>query len=209
MMPAPPAGDSHWPTGNPTPSRNALSDWDQGHLGGFRRIVLVLVALLPLFGGLAGLALTALTPVDYTGEAYLLITTTADGADVSAVSIAQAVARVATSESVLDSAGSDDLLRSAAQRGDLTASASPDSPLVNLAATSSTASDAASLADEFAIQLQRHITRFEGVAQVRAEVFASASLPRDPSSPNRFVNVVSGVALGILAAAVVFVLRRP
>ena len=161
-----------------------------------------------MMGGLVGLVLDSLVPAHYTSRAYVLITSDTDGANVSALNIAQAVARVATSDSVVNSSGSAHRLSIAAQQGRLSASSSPDAPLVELFATASTASDATVLANQFAGRVERHVTSFSGVARVRAEIFASASQPSRPSSPNRFVLWVTGFGLGVLAAAVLFVIRR-
>jgi capsular polysaccharide biosynthesis protein len=186
--------------------------WDRiwERTGEFSLTVLVLVALLPVIGGIAGTLVVAVTPERYTAHSYVLVTSTGgEGADVSAVSVAQAIARVATNESVLDAGARGDRLRTATREGAFTATASPDAPLVDLSATASTASDAVTLADELALQVVEHVTAFRGAAKVRAEIFASASPPDAPSSPNPVVSVVAGAALGALIAAAVLILRRP
>lgn len=173
------------------------------------RSVLAFVALLllPVGGALAGYALALVTPPSYTAQAYVLIADSGAAGDVSPGDIAQAVARVATSESVISVADSESLVLAARQQ-ELTSSASPDAPLVELSATASSADAAAALANDFADAVELHITTNSGVGEVRASTFASASAPAKPSSPNVVVNVTAGAALGVLLASVVFVLRR-
>ncbi len=195
-------------TTSPWPGWEVARDWLKDVGVKVARSLPALIVLLAVFGGLLGILVAALSSDRYTAHAYLLVTTTGSGADVSAVNTAQAVARVATSESVLSADGSNARLLDATRDKDLTATSSPDAPLVDLAATSSSPSDAADLADEFAQQVETHVSEFRDVAQIRAEVFAPASLPRDRSSPNALVDLVAGVALGLLAGAVLYVVRR-
>lgn len=171
-----------------------------------RALGLVALLLLPIVGGLAGYAVALVTPPRYTAESYVLMISTGTG-EVTPGDIAQAVSRVATSESVLAAGDSDELVL-AAREDQLTASASPDAPLVELSATASSAADAAALANDLADAVELHMTTNTGIDEVRASIFASASEPAEPSSPNVLVNVVAGVALGLLLAAVGFVLRR-
>ncbi|NUS52136.1 MAG: hypothetical protein HOQ22_13990, partial [Nocardioidaceae bacterium] len=168
--------------------------------------VLLLLAL-PVVGGLLGLLVATITPPTYTAHAFVLITSTGDTTDVSAGDIAQATARVATSDSVLAEGDSSRRLLVAADDDRLTASASPDAPLVDLSASAATPA-AADLANALAAAVDAHVTSIGVDADVRASVFASASRPRRPTSPNPVVDVAAGVALGVLLAAVAFVLRR-
>ncbi|NUR10172.1 MAG: hypothetical protein HOQ45_24620 [Nocardioidaceae bacterium] len=169
--------------------------------------VLLLLAL-PVVGGLLGLLVATITPPTYTAHAFVLITSTGDTTDVSAGDIAQATARVATSDSVLAEGDSSRRLLVAADDDRLTASASPDAPLVDLSASAATPAAAADLANALAAAVDAHVTSIGVDADVRASVFASASRPRRPTSPNPVVDVAAGVALGVLLAAVAFVLRR-
>lgn len=171
-------------------------------------VVLLLLVVLPLLGGAAGFLVASVTPPRYTAHAYVLITARNQAGDVSGADVAQAVARVATTESVLVSGGSaGDLLR-AAREDRLTATTSPDAPLVEVSATSGLAPEAAALANQLARQVQGRVADISDVAGVRATLLASATTPSRPASPNVFVNVAAGVALGVLATSVLYVLRR-
>ena len=75
-----------------------------------RFLGLLTLLLLPVVGALAGYAVALVTPSSYTAEAYVLISSTGDAGEVTPGDIAQAVARVATSESVLAAGDGDDLV---------------------------------------------------------------------------------------------------
>lgn len=191
-----------------------MANEDAGIRGAFLRRgwrgvpVVLLLVVLPLLGGAVGLVVAALTPPRYTAHAYVLITARDQAGGVSGADIAQAVARVATTESVLVSGGSaGDLLR-AAREDRLTASTSPDAPLVEVSATASRAPEAAALANRLARQVQGQVSNISEVAGVRATLLASASTPSERASPNLLVNLAAGVALGVLAAAVLYILRQ-
>jgi MYXO-CTERM domain-containing protein len=191
-----------------TTPTTATSAGHNGRRGGrvLRALGLIALLLLPVLGALAGYAVALVTPPRYTAEAYVLMISTG-AEEVTPGDIAQAVARVATSESVLATSDSDDLIL-AARDDRLTAEASPDAPLVELSATADSADAAADLANDLADAVEVHMTTNTGIDEVRASIFASASEPAEPSSPNVLVNVVAGAALGLLLAAVGFVLRR-
>lgn len=172
----------------------------------FRALGLLVLLLLPVVGGVAGYAVALVTPPRYTAEAYVLVTSSG-AREVTPGDIAQAVARVATTESVLVAGDSPDLIR-AAREDQLTASASPDAPIVELAASAGSAFEAAALANDLAEAVTLHMTANVEVQEVEASTFATASVPADPSSPNVAVNVVAGAALGLLLTIVGFVLRR-
>ena len=188
------------PTSGPAPRRGR---------GGrtLRALGLLALLMLPVLGALAGYAVTLVTPPKYTAEAYVLISSTGGANEVTPGDIAQAVARVATSESVI-AAGSSDSLVEAAREDHLTSNASPDAPLVELSATASSASTAAQLANDLANAVELHMSSNAQVEEVSASTFASASAPAEPSSPNLVVNVAAGAALGLLLASVGLVLRR-
>jgi capsular polysaccharide biosynthesis protein len=164
--------------------------------------------VLPILGALAGWAVASVTPTRYTAHSYLLIVDASDGAGASAVNVAQATARVATKPSVLAESGGDVTLLAAAAEEDLTATASPDAPLVDLAASAGTAEEAVRLANDLSDHVNRHISRFSKSTRVESEVFAEASLPSRPASPNTLVNVIAGLAVGVVAASVLFVVGR-
>jgi capsular polysaccharide biosynthesis protein len=171
-----------------------------------RSLVAAVILLMPLLGAVGGLLLAALTPPRYTSHAYVLITNPTENPDVSALSVAQAAARVATKPGLI---GGSAALSKAAQDAELTSDASPDAPMVDLAATANSADVARSVADELARTLSEHVSRFSSDIGVHAEVYATASLPSAPTSPKRTVNVLSGLFLGAVGSVTLYVLRRP
>jgi len=169
---------------------------------------MAVIAMLPVLGALLGLGFAVTAQPSYTAHAYLLLTNATKGADASAVNVAQATARIATNPSVVSTGAGDNTLNAAAQRGDLTATASPDLPLIDLAATASSASASALLANQFADRVKQHLADFPDLADVRVGVFAAASDPTRPTSPNLLVDVGAGAALGGLVAGLVYLLKR-
>lgn len=192
---------------SPVPDRRAARDirptWKATG-----RFILLLVAL-PILGAGLGLLVAVLMPASYTAHSYVILITNPGGADGSATNVAQATARVAGETSVLNSAGAGASLIRAAQEGRLTATASPDAPLVDLAARAGTAEEAARLSDELASSTESQVNNFSEQTGVGARVFAKASVPLNPTIPNYPVSILAGTALGVLASAVIFILKRP
>jgi capsular polysaccharide biosynthesis protein len=81
--------------------------------------------------------------------------------------------------------------------------------MVDLAATAGSADLARSVADELARTLSEHVSRFSSDIGVHAEIYARASLPSKPTSPNRAVNALSGFFLGAVGSVTLYVLRQP
>jgi len=173
--------------------------------GRHNRITVALMVLLPLNGVALGLVVAGYTPPRYQAHAYLLITDVKNGVGVSTISISQATARIATKPSVLADASSS--LNLAAQAGDLTAVASPDAPLVDLAATAGNPDLATTLADELARQVGKHVSQFSSTTGVQAQVYAGASRPTAKTAPNTLIDALVGLVLGALATGVVYVRR--
>jgi capsular polysaccharide biosynthesis protein len=183
------------------------SAWHAADAWGRRRsLAAAIILLLPLLGAVGGLLVAALTPPRYTSHAYVLITDPSNSPDVSALNVAQAAARVATKPGLI---GASRTLNQAAQDAELTSDASPDAPMVDLAATAGSADLAQSLADELARALSEHVSQFSSDIGVHAEIYARASLPLAPISPKRAVNALSGFFLGAVGSVTLYVLRQP
>lgn len=194
-------------TTSPSPSEPRASA-DRPTKKSIRRFILLLVAL-PILGAAAGLLVATLMPTSYAAHSYVILITNSGGSDGSATNAAQATARVATKTSVLDSADADASLIRAAEEGRLTATASPDAPLIDLVARAGTAAGAAKLSDELARCTAIQVNNFSKDTAVSARVFATASMPLSPVLPNYPVSLLAGIALGVLASAVIFILRMP
>jgi capsular polysaccharide biosynthesis protein len=163
-----------------------------------------LVLSLTLIGGSAGLAYGVQAPPEYTARAYVV--TTGD----AAVTYAQAYGRVATSGPVLARAAT---LLGADPSGleKVTASASPASPVIEVAARSSSATRSATVANAAARALTAYGSDREPVLHVGLTVLAPATVPAHPSSSSPWCELVIGTSGGLLAGAVaaLFTLRRP
>ncbi len=169
----------------------------------------LLALLLPLLGGLVGLTVAVVTPVRYTAHAYVLFSGAGSADEVTPSQIAQATARVATTESVLAAGDASGVLLAASTNDDLTAQSSPDAPLLDFAATADTAQGATDLADQWARTVTDGMSSATSGLTMESSVFAYASTPREPVAPNYFVSVVAGIAFGAFLAAVTVILRRP
>lgn len=159
-----------------------------------RRLWLLL--LLTAIGGGLGAAYAALETPTYTAKAYVVATAEA-GDPISALNFAQAYGRVATSGPVLAKAG--ELLGSDRTGLDsVTASTSPDAPVVEIDATGSSAQHAADVANAVATALTAYGTDRKAATHVGLALLAGATTPQTPSSPKPPLELVVGVAAGLL-----------
>ncbi|MEV6841900.1 hypothetical protein [Actinoplanes sp. NPDC051411] len=163
-----------------------------------------LVLSLTLIGGSAGLAYGVQAPPEYTARAYVV--TTGD----AAVAYAPVYGRVATSGPVLAQAA---VLLGADPSGldEVTASASPASPVIEVTARSSSAARSATVANAAARALAAYGADREPALHVGLTVLAPATVPAHPSSSSPWCELVIGTSAGLLAGAVaaLLTLRRP
>jgi capsular polysaccharide biosynthesis protein len=159
-----------------------------------RRLWLVL--LLTAIGGGAGAAYAALKTPTYTAKAYVVATANA-GDSISALNFAQAYGRVATSGPVLAKAGA---LLGADDSGltAVTASTSPDAPVIEIDATGSSARHTADVANAVANALAAYGTVRRDQTHVGLALLAAALTPAKPSSPRPPLELIVGAAGGLL-----------
>jgi uncharacterized protein involved in exopolysaccharide biosynthesis len=168
-----------------------------------------LAAALAVLGGLLGLAYAALAPQTYTATAYVLVVAVRPGDGTSAVSYAQAYARLAWQAEVVgpavnNSRGSvtvNDL------RNSVRASASPDAPVIEVTGSAGTAQLAADITNLVANSLVSAGRAQARNTQMNLVLLSPAYPPPDPSSPQSTFSVAVGVAVGLLLAGLVFLTR--
>ncbi|MEU7899839.1 hypothetical protein AB0B45_44215 [Nonomuraea sp. NPDC049152] len=157
-----------------------------------------------LLGVLAGLFYSLAREPVYSSDAYVVVVAKGDTAQ--AVRFAQAYTRIAVQPGLITS---DEQARTS-----LSASASPDAPLIRLTALAPTAREAADRANQAAAALILYADGHTADTDVRLTSFASASVAASPSSPVLLVNVAVGAAAAVLIVglaylAAPYMLSRP
>jgi uncharacterized protein involved in exopolysaccharide biosynthesis len=160
------------------------------------------LAIMVLLGGGAGVLYARLTTPTYVADAHVVVLPAPPSDDTTAVKFAQAYGRIATEPAVLAAASStvrggspDDLRRQ------LRVSTSPAAPLVQLTGSAPTAQRAAEVANEVATALVSFGNARSSQTRVRLAMFAEASPPAQPSSPNQPLDIAVGAAAGLLVGA--------
>ncbi len=155
-----------------------------------------LLLLLTLIGGIAGAVYSAVKTPTYTAKAYV-VAIGKPGESITALNFAQAYGRVATSGPVLAAAGAK---LGADQTGlkDVTASTSPDAPVIEVMATASSAQHTADLANAVANALADHGNTRKAETNVSLGLLAGALVPTSPSSPKPPLELAVGAAGGLL-----------
>jgi capsular polysaccharide biosynthesis protein len=159
-----------------------------------------LVAVLVVAGALAGFGFAAASTPIYTSNAYVVVVAQNTGDNTSAVSYAQAYARIAEQGDVLDAAAtaSKGTTTAAQLRRQVRASSSPDAPIIEITGSASSPGNAANLANLVAGGLITTANRHGTDTRVSLALLSRAAPPADPSSPQRTVDVAVGAAAGLL-----------
>jgi capsular polysaccharide biosynthesis protein len=173
-----------------------------------RRLLLRRLWLLPLLtilGGVLGAAYAALQTPAFTATAYVVATAN-EGDSIGALNFAQAYGRVATSGPVLAKAG---VLLGAGRRqfDSVTASTSPDAPVVEIRATEQSAQRAADVANAAAEALVAYGVARRSDTHVGLAVLAGAVTPAEPSSPSPPLELIVGAAGGLLIGGLTVLAR--
>jgi capsular polysaccharide biosynthesis protein len=155
-----------------------------------------LLVLLTVLGGGAGAAYAALKTPTYTAQAYVVVTAE-PGESVAALNYAQAYGRIATKGAVTDRAGAT-LGTAKADLKRVTASTSPDTPVIEITSTGTKAKQTADVANAVAKALVDYGTARKDQTRVGLAVLATASVPRAPSSPKPPLELAVGAAGGLL-----------
>lgn len=176
-----------------------------GETGQVLRLLLrrwpILLAGIALGVGGAILA-SDLMPPSYSASSYVLVVPAREADGSNAINYAQAYARIATNQAVVQNALSDYGI--AVEPGKLrqlvSASASPDAPLIEITARDREPEGAARLANVVATGLTSYSTARAQDTGYRVRPFTRAVPPSRASSPNRVLNTILGVSIGLLLA---------
>ena len=158
----------------------------------------VVVALLTSIGAAVGGLLALTSPVPYTATAYVSVSATTSSGLTREVGYAQAYGHIADSPEVLADAAA----RVAMTPGDLAAAldatASRDSPVIQLSATATSAKRAVELANAASAALVTYGNARSATSSVALSVFGSAPMPAAPSSLSPALVVSTGALIGVL-----------
>jgi capsular polysaccharide biosynthesis protein len=159
-----------------------------------------LVGVLVVAGALAGFGFAAATTPTYTSKAYVVVVAQNPGDNTSAVSYAQAYARIAEQGDVLDAAvtASKGTTSVAELRRQVRASSSPDAPIIEITGSASSPGKAADLANLVAGGLITTANRHGTDTRITLALLSRAAPPADPSAPHRTADVAVGAAVGLL-----------
>jgi capsular polysaccharide biosynthesis protein len=154
-----------------------------------------LLVLLTVLGALAGAGYDVLKTPTYVATSYVVVTG-APGDSQSAVNFAQAYGRIVTTEPVtkraVGSLGSSDGLAG------VTASTSPDAPVIEITATGTSAQHTAAVANAVAQSLVSYGATRADSTRVSLSVLALAAVPTAPASPKPPLELAIGAAAGLL-----------
>jgi capsular polysaccharide biosynthesis protein len=158
-----------------------------------------LIGLLTLVGSLAGLGYALLSPATYTARAYVVVVAQTPG-DTTAVSYAQAYARIAGQGEVLSAAASagNGAASPTELRRDVHAATSPDAPVIEVSGSAGSARHAADLANLVANGLVSTANDHGSDTRMKLSVLSAAVPPTDPVSPQPVLDVAVGAATGLL-----------
>jgi capsular polysaccharide biosynthesis protein len=161
-----------------------------------------LITLLTALGAGGGLAYALLAPPEYTAKAYVVVVAQNPG-DSTAVSYAQAYARIAGQGDALNAAAeaSDGATSVKELRRNVRASASPDAPVIEVTGSAGSARRAADLANLLADGLISTANSHRSDTRMRLALLSAAGPPADPTSPQMALSVAVGAAVGLLLGA--------
>lgn len=171
-------------------------------------LVLLCAAIGALAGGLYGLS----RPDKYAAHAYVLVApTTGQIGDVNGSQLASAFARIAADPSVVGGALASQGLPAAPRNiaRTVSATASADAPLIDVAGTTGNAGQSALVANTAARALIDHVTRLGATPGYRTVLLTPATVPDRPSGSPALVYGLLGGVLGLGLGSAVAAVRRP
>jgi capsular polysaccharide biosynthesis protein len=165
-----------------------------------RRWPLLLLGIALGVGG--GIAATRAIPPSYTSTSYVLVVPVREADGSNAINYAQAYSRIATTQAVVQKALTDNGVRLEPSRirQFVSVSASPDAPLIEITARYPQPAGAARLANVVADGLSSYSNARAADTGYRVRQFTPALPPSRASSPNRQLNILIGVSIGLLLA---------
>jgi capsular polysaccharide biosynthesis protein len=155
--------------------------------------------LLAALGALVGLGYALFSQPVYAAKAYVAVVAQ-DPADSTAVSYAQAYARIGVQGATLAAAA--DASNGAASPGELQrsvrTSSSPDAPIIEVTGSAASPRHAADLANLVADGLVHTANDHSADTRMKLFVVSAATPPADPVSPSPVLDVAVGLAVGLL-----------
>jgi len=156
-----------------------------------------LLVALTVLGGLIGGVYGAVKTPTYQAKAYVVVTAEA-GEGPAAIAFAQAYGRVATKGPAAERAAA--ILGGTNELNQVTASTSPDAPVIEIIATHTNAARSAAVANAVAQGLVDFGTARKAETRVGVSMLAQAATPSSPSSPKPPLELAVGAAAGLLLA---------
>jgi capsular polysaccharide biosynthesis protein len=176
-----------------------------------------LIIVATVLAALAGAwVITAVTPASYETEAQVLVRPAVSGDAGNMAQTASFVedqvatyAALAETPVVLDAAFEQSGLDVAST--EVVADVVPRTSIIGLTVSAGAAEDAARLADAVAVSLIEQIeaqTPPGGAVRVTGDVVASPTIPGSPSSPDLTLNMLVALAIGLLVAFLVIIIKQ-
>jgi capsular polysaccharide biosynthesis protein len=188
----------------PAPPAPRLSDRLRA---GLRRMPWWPLPLCLVLGAAGGEVYSAVTPAQYSAVSYVVVSPSGGSEAAGALGYAQAYGKIATDPVILADAEKRAHLRPGTIRDGIQASTSPDAPMVQITATSSSASQAARNADSVAKALTHTAKTSVKRTGARLTVLSEAMAPATPVSPSGAVAVGVGACAGGLLGGLVLLAR--
>ncbi|MGC0318690.1 capsular polysaccharide biosynthesis protein [Kitasatospora acidiphila] len=182
--------------------------FDRTHLihGSVRRLW-PLVAAVPL-GALAGGGYAVMATPQYTANSYVVVVPETTTEATQAVNFAQAYGRLAGQPQVLALAAGDAGQTPAELTSLVSATTSPDAPVIEIDGTGTRPKDAVRTADAVARALIAFANGTSRDTGVRLVPLAPAAAPDKPTSPTGALDVAVGAAAGVLLGSLALMVRR-
>jgi capsular polysaccharide biosynthesis protein len=182
--------------------------FDRTHLvhGSVRRLW-PLVAAVPL-GALAGGGYALVATPQYTANSYVVVVPDSAAEATAAVNFAQAYGRLAGQPQVLALAAGDAGHTPAELTNLVSATTSPDAPVIEIDGTGSRPTEAVRTADAVARALIGFGNGTSRDTGVRLVSLAPAAAPDKPTSPTGALDVAVGAAAGVLLGSLALMVRR-
>jgi capsular polysaccharide biosynthesis protein len=158
-----------------------------------------LLLVLTVLGGTAGAVYSATKTPTYRATAYVVVTADA-GEPFAAVNFAQAYGRVVTTGPAAENAAQKIGPGAAADLARVTASTSPDAPVIEITAAGPDAGRVQVVANAVAQGLVDFAATRKAETRVGVSMLAQAAKPARPSSPKPPLELAVGAAAGLLLA---------
>jgi uncharacterized protein involved in exopolysaccharide biosynthesis len=172
-----------------------------------RRWLTVVASIL--VGGVLGVLIHAVTPTAYSTSAYIVVTPTAAHPDsTAALRYTPALGRLVADPTTLLGAAPPSGIAAEDLGRIVRARTSPDAPLIEVTATSSSPELSARAANGVATFFVSSLNRRSDDTQVRLSVLTAAPVPPQPSSLTWFRAALVGLAAGLLVGGLLVGVRR-